>query len=287
MSLCQRKYALEILKETGFLESKPAATPMVPGLKLVHSEGNPLPDAGSYRRLVGRLLYLTATRPDITFALQQLSQFVDTPTYILLTAAHRVLRYIKASPRQGIFYPSHASLHLKGFSDSDWAACNETRKSVTGYCIFLGSSLISWRSKKQATISRSSSEAKYRALAATVCEIQWLKYLLQDLKVTEAKTATLYCDSRSAVAIAENSVFHERTKHIEIDCHVVREKINQGLIKLLSVSTKNQTADGFTKPLPTALFRDFICKLGVQDLYSPAYGGVLENTNTPSVELKK
>ncbi|XP_019186527.1 PREDICTED: uncharacterized protein LOC109181229 [Ipomoea nil] len=287
LSLCQRKYALEILEEAGFLECKPAATPMIPGLKLVHKEGTLLSDASMYRRLIGRLLYLTATRPDIAYALQQLSQFVDAPTDIHLTAAHRVLRYIKASPGQGLIYPSQTRLHIKAFSDSDWAACNETRKSVTGFCIFLGSSLISWRSKKQATVSRSSSEAEYRALAATVCEIQWLTYLLHDLKVSVTKPAVLFCDSKSAVAIAENYVFHERTKHIEIDCHVVREKVTKGLIKLLSVSTKNQTADGFTKPLPTSLFHCFINKLGIQNLYAPAYRGVLEKTNTPSDEIKK
>ncbi|XP_019155291.1 PREDICTED: uncharacterized protein LOC109152179 [Ipomoea nil] len=156
-----------------------------------------------------------------------------------MAAAHRVLRYIKGSPGRGLFYPANTILKLKSFLGLDWGTCTETRKSVMGFCIFLGSSLISWRSKKQATVSKSSSEAKYRALAMTAFELQWLNMLLQDLHVTTTDPAVVFCDSKSAIAIAENHVFHERTKHIEIDCHVVRERVARGLIKLLSVSTLN------------------------------------------------
>ncbi|XP_019168354.1 PREDICTED: uncharacterized protein LOC109164055 [Ipomoea nil] len=148
LNLCQRKYALDILAETGFLECKPASSPMVPGLHLCHGDGEPLTDSSSYRRLVGRLLYLTATRPDIAYATQQLSQFVDAPTDKHMRAAHRVLRYIKQAPGQGIFFPRTEAMQLNVFSDSDWATCSETRRSITGYCIFLGESLISWKSKK-------------------------------------------------------------------------------------------------------------------------------------------
>ncbi|XP_019190294.1 PREDICTED: uncharacterized protein LOC109184712 [Ipomoea nil] len=172
LHLSQRKYALDILTEEGFLECKPVNTPMVPGHQLQHDDGVPLADVSKYRRLVGRLLYLTATRPDIAYTVQQLSQYIDAPTDSHLSAAHRVLRYIKSSLGQGLFYPKGVDLQLNVFSDSDWASCVDTRKSITGYCIFLGTSLISWKSKKQATVSRSSSEAEYRALATTVCEVQ-------------------------------------------------------------------------------------------------------------------
>ncbi|XP_031096867.1 uncharacterized protein LOC116001110 [Ipomoea triloba] len=277
LNLCQRKYTLDILSDSGFLDCKPVSTPMVPGHHLDKDNGTPLSDAGSYKRLVGRLLYLTATRPEITYVVQQLSQFVDAPTNEHFTAAHRILRYINKAPGQGIFYPKGDHLQLKVFSDSDWATCSTTRKSITGFCVFLGSALISWRSKKQATVSRSSSEAEYRALAATVCEVQWLTYLLKDLQVDLSRPAAVFCDNKSAVAIAENHVFHERTKHIEIDCHIVREKVTQGLIKLLSIPSSSQVADGFTKALPTSMFNLFVSKLGVQDLHAPAYRGVLED----------
>ncbi|XP_019195680.1 PREDICTED: uncharacterized protein LOC109189527 [Ipomoea nil] len=277
MNLCQRKFALDILEEAGFLESKPVPTPMVQGLKLARNDGTPLADPTIFRRLVGRMLYLTATCPDIAYSVQQLSQFVDCPTDKHLIAAHRILRYIKLSPGQGLLYTSDSQLQLRVFSDSDWTACGDTRRSITGYCVFLGDALVPWKSKKQMKVSRSSSEAEYRALAATVCEVQWLVYLLQDLHIQLDKPATLFCDSKSAIAIAENHVFHERTKHIDIDCHIVREKLNQGLIKLLPVSSANQVADGFTKPLGSQMFQTYVSKLGVQNLHAPAYGGVLEH----------
>ncbi|XP_019190736.1 PREDICTED: uncharacterized protein LOC109185208 [Ipomoea nil] len=273
LNLCQHKFALDILIEAGFLDSKPVSTPMVSGHRLDKDGGEAVTDVASYRRLIVHLLYLTATRPEISFAVQQLSQFVDSPTNGHMSSTHRVLRYIKATPGQGIFYPQNGDMQLNVFSDSDWATCSTTRKSITSFCVFLDSALISWRSKKQATVSRSSSEAEYRALAAVVCEVQWLNYLLKDLQVELSRPTAVFCDNKSVVAIAENSVFHETTKHIEIDCHIIREKLTQGLVKLLSISSSNQVADGFTKALPTAQFHLFLSKLGIQDLHAPAYRG--------------
>ncbi|XP_019190731.1 PREDICTED: uncharacterized protein LOC109185204 [Ipomoea nil] len=283
----QRKYALELLDEAGFMESKDVHSPTVLSHKLSRNEGDPLDDNTQYRRLIGKLLYLNITRPDISFATQQLSQFLDKPTHLHLQAAHRVLRYLKQAPGQGLFFPAGSDFQLKAFSDFDWGACIESRKSVTGFCIFLGEALVSWKSKKQPTISRSSSEAEYRALAATTCEVQWLIYLLDEFFIHPNIPAAIYCDSKSAIAIAENPVYHERTKYIEIDCHLVREKLHKGIIKLFHVTSENQLVDVLTKAhCPNSFFK-YVSKLGLFNLYNLACGGLSEDTkhssNTPSI----
>jgi len=220
--LCQRKYCLDLISDVALLNSKLSSTPMDPSLRLHQDSSAPLDDPLPYRRLVGRLIYLTNTRPDIVFATQQLSQFMGAPTHSHFQAALRVVRYLKSCPGKGLFFRRSSSLHLLGFSDADWATCVDTRRSITGYCFFIGSSLVSWKTKKQSTISRSSSKAEYRALASATCELQWLIYLFRDLHISCNKCPVLHCDNQSALYIAANPVFHERTKHLEIDCHLVR-----------------------------------------------------------------
>ncbi|CAL1360644.1 unnamed protein product [Linum trigynum] len=239
IAVCQRKYCLDLLEDTGYLDAKDCKSPLDPKVKLKAKQVKPLDDPEVYRRLIGRLHYLTTTRPDLTFPMQQLSQFQKEPYTDHLQAAFRVLRYIKGSPGQGIFFKAEPTLRLIGYSDSDWASCPDSRRSITGYCTFLGSSLITWKSKKQTTVSRSSSEAEYRALAHLGCEVQWLKNLLAKLSVEVVLPISVFCDNRSAIHIAENPVFHERTKHIEIDVHVIRERVKAGLIKLFYVKTED------------------------------------------------
>jgi hypothetical protein len=268
ISLCQRKYTLDLLQDSGLLAAKPVSTPMQPQLQLQKSSGNALSDPTTYRRLVGRLLYLTHSRPEIAYAVSKLSQFLDSPTDTHMLAALHVLKFLKNSPGQGLFFKAKSSLLLQGYSDSDWGACPDTRRSTTGFCYFLGSSLISWKSKKQNVISRSSSEAEYRALAQATCEGQWLLYLLKDFLITHDSPILLHCDNKSAMHIAANPVFHERTKHIEIDCHVVRDKVQANIIQLLPVSSKEQIADIFTKSLHPGPFHTLQIKLGTIDIYS-------------------
>ncbi|CAJ2678277.1 unnamed protein product [Trifolium pratense] len=267
ITLCQRKYCLDLLNETGNLGCKPSSIPMDPSHRPHHDDSTPHENITEYRALVGKLLYLTSTRPDIAFPVQQLRQFLDAPTSLHFKAAHKVLRYLKGNPGTGLFFPRNSSLQLSGFSDADWGGCPDSRRSITGYCFFIGQSLVCWKSKKQLTVSKSSSEAEYRALASTTCELQWLTYLLRDLQIHTDKLSTLYCDSQSALHIASNPVFHERTKHIDIDCHIVREKLQGGLMKLLPITGYNQIADIFTKALHPANFHRLFAKLGLLNIF--------------------
>jgi hypothetical protein len=267
ITISQRKYCLDLLKDSGLLGSKPAVTPLDTSIKLHSNAGTPYHDVSRYRRLVGKLLYLNTTRPDISFATQQLSQFMHAPTTVHFNAACRVIRYLKNNPGQGMLFSRDSELQLVGYSDADWAGCMDTRKSISGYCFFIGKSLISWRAKKQATVSRSSSEAEYRALSSATCELQWLLYLFKDLQIQLPKLPTLYCDNQSALHIASNPVFHERTKHLDIDCHLVREKVLKGTLQLLPVSTTEQLADFLTKALAPPKFHAFMSKLNMVNIH--------------------
>lgn len=154
--ISQRQYVLDLLQDAGMLASKPVSHPMDPRHKTPKFDGDPVQDSSQYRRLIGRLLYLTITRPDIAYDVHRLRQFISDPKIPHLQAAHHLLRYLKGNPGQGLFISSKLSLTLKAFSDSDWAGCIDTRRSVIGFYIFLGDSLISWKSKKRTTVSRSS-----------------------------------------------------------------------------------------------------------------------------------
>ncbi|CAM8945296.1 unnamed protein product [Rhodiola kirilowii] len=249
-------------------------TPMDIKHKLALSTAPKLADPTAYRTLVGKLIYLNMTRPDIAFPVHILSQFLAVPTEDHLQAAHRVLRYIKLAPAQGLLYPARAHLTLEGFCDADWAACPISRRSTTGYSIKLGPSLISWRTRKQAVVSRSSAESEYRAMAQTCCELVWVVAVLKDLRISVPTPIALFCDNKAANHIARNPVYHERTKHIEIDCHVVRQYVANGLISPCFVGTLDQPADMFTKALPADALRRLSHKLGISNfLHAKLEGG--------------
>ncbi|CAL0332970.1 unnamed protein product [Lupinus luteus] len=287
IALYQRKYTLDLLEQTGLLGSKPASTPMEYNLNLHSKSGIPLEDITSYRRLLGKLLYLTHTRLDIYFAVSSLSQFLDSPTDLHYKAATRVLRYLKSTPGQGIFFPSNNTTSIQGYSDSDWAKCIDTRRSIIGWCFFLGNTLISWKSKKQSTVSRSSSEAEYRALAMAACEAQWLLFLFRDLGIPHSKPVSIFCDNNSTLHIAANPIFHERTKHIDVDCHVVRERVLNNTIHLLPIHTSLQLADIFTKSLSPSPFIKNLAKLGIIDIHAPSLRGSVKNEDFISPKSPK
>lgn len=267
--LNQRKYTLDIISEVGLLGAKPASTPMETTHNLGLDTSPLLDDPERYRRLVGRLVYLAVTRPDLAFAVHVLSQFLQRPREAHLASALRVVRYLKGSPGQGILLRSDNNLTISGWCDSDYATCPLTRRSVTGWFIRLGNSPISWKTKKQHTVSLSSAEAEYRSMAATVCELKWLRELLTSLDIKKSLPMVLSCDSQSAIHLAQNPVFHERSKHIEIDCHFTRDAITDGIIQPVHVPTTEQLADIFTKPLGVRQFHYLLDKLGILDLHAP------------------
>jgi hypothetical protein len=185
-----------------------------------------------------------------------------------LDAALRVLRFIKGTLGQGLLFPSNNNLALIAYCDSDHAGCPTTRKSTTGYCVFLGGSLVSWKSKKQSNVAKSTAEAEYRVMVTACLEITWLRYILDDLKVIQEKPTILNCDNEAALHITANHVFHERTKHIEIDCHIVREKLQAGIISTSHVRSHEQLADMFTKALGRDRLKFLSGKLGLQNIHS-------------------
>uniref|UniRef100_A0A2N9I9N7 CCHC-type domain-containing protein n=1 Tax=Fagus sylvatica TaxID=28930 RepID=A0A2N9I9N7_FAGSY len=260
--LSQQKYAREILAKASMTDCKPIGTPLAQKHRL-QLEGGPLVDATNYRSIVGALQYLTLTRPDLTHAVNLVCQFMHQPGSSHFQAVKRILRYLQGTLAYGIRILSHSSLTLYGFSDADWAGCPDTRRSTTGYCIYLGANCISWASKKQATVSRSSAEAEYRAMASAAAELTWLTYLLHDLGISLPTPPVLFCDNTSALHMTVNPVFHARTKHIELDFHFVREKVAAGALTTRYVPSQSQIADLFTKAVSKDVFHRFRHKLGV------------------------
>jgi hypothetical protein len=226
----------------------------------------------AYRRLISSLLYLTHFGLEIAYVVSKLNQFLDAPTNELMLAGIHVLKYIKNNPRQGLFFSASTFLSLKGFSDSDWGTCPDTRRSTTSFCLFLGNSFIRWKSKKQTVIFRSSSEIEYRALVEATCEGQWLLYLLHDFQISHSSPIIIYYDNKSALHITANSVIHERSKHVEINCHVVRDKVQADTVHLLLITAKVQATDILTKPLHPGPFNTLQNKLGMLNIHSSLRG---------------
>jgi hypothetical protein len=260
LSLTQTKYATNLLTKHNMLNCTPCKTPCVPHVRLSATEGQPLTDIHAYRSLVGALHYLTFTRPNLSFAVHQVCQFMNTPTDIHLTAAKRILRYLRGTLDHRLHY-TPGPISISAFSDADWAGDPNDRRSTSGLLFFLGNNPITWSAKKQLTVSRSSTEAEYRALASASAELCWLRTLLKDLGLYLHDPPILWCDNISALAIASNPVFHARTKHIEVDFHFIRERVLRKDLQVKFVSTNDQLADIFTKGLPSSRFRDLQSKL--------------------------
>ncbi|PKU64498.1 Retrovirus-related Pol polyprotein from transposon TNT 1-94 [Dendrobium catenatum] len=272
--LSQPHYANSILQLAGHTNSKPTANSACTKLPLTIASDPILSDSTLFRRIIGSLQYLTLTHPDIVFIVNLMSQHIHNPLLNHIHLIKQLLRYIKETQNFGIPI-TKGNLSIRSFSDADWASDPVSRKSTSGYCTFIGDNIISWKVQKKHTVARSSTEAEYRSLAALTADFIWLRQALSDFGIKPDQPTELHCDNMSAIIIANNSVFHARTKHIEIDQRFVRDNIQKNNIKILPVSTIDQIADVLTKPLSTKRLCQLRDKLMV--LPDPSVcGGVLE-----------
>ena len=196
------------------------------------------------------------------------------PRHLHLVLVRRIIRYILGTPTHGLFFPARTLLFLTAYSDADWARCTDTRRSTTGWCMYLGNSLISWKCKKQDKVFKSSTKAEYRAMLAACSEIVWLWGLLSGLGFPQSLPTPLNADNTSAIRITANPVFHEHTKHIDVDCHFIHDKYLRNTISLPHISTSLQIVDIFTKGLPRLRHQFLVSKLMLVDSLASIWGGV-------------
>lgn len=249
--LSQSNYVADMLQRVGMLQCKPVTSPMATTEKLSKAIGNPLTsdEATKYRSIVGALQYLTLTRLDISFAVNKVCQFLQSPTNDHWTAVKRILRYLKHTSEDGLHISRSASMTVTAYSNADWARSVDDRRSTSGFAIFLGKNLVSWSARKQQTVSRSSIEAEYKAMANATAELVWIQSVLGELGISQSQAPILWCDNLGATYLSANPVFYARTKHIENDFHFVRERVARRALEIRFVSSHDQLADGFTKPL--------------------------------------
>ena len=258
----QAKYIKDLLKKFDLEDCSSAKTPMATATKLDEDSKGKKVDISVYRGMVGSLLYLTASRPDIMFATCLCARFQSCPKESHMIAIKRIFRYLKGTPSLGLWYPKDTGFNLVGYSDADYAGCRVDRKSTSGSCQFLGSRLVSWYSKKQQSVSTSTAEAEYIAAGSCCAQVLWIRNQLRDYGLV-LERIPIMCDNTSAISIVSNPVNHSRTKHIDIRYHFIREHAHNGTIELHYVPTDKQLADIFTKPLDEATFNRLVSEIGM------------------------
>ncbi|GJS69049.1 retrovirus-related pol polyprotein from transposon TNT 1-94, partial [Tanacetum coccineum] len=259
----QSKYALESLKKYGYESCDPVDTPMVEKSKLDEDKEGKAVDPSQYRGMIGTLLYLTASRPDLQFAICMCARYQARPTEKHLNAVKRIFRYLKGTVHRGLWYPKDSSFALTAFADADHAGCQDTRRSTSGSIQLLGDRLVSWSSKRQKSAAISSTEAEYIALSGCCAQVLWMRSQLTDYGFGFNKIP-MYCDNKSAIALCCNNVQHSRSKHIDIRFHFIKEHVENGVIELYFVNTEYQLADIFTKALGRERIEFLINKLGMR-----------------------
>jgi len=264
LHLSQSKYIRHLLHRIDMLHVKPQPTPMVSSLRLTVDGSTSVEDPTFFRSIVGALQYVTITRPELSFVVNRFCQYMHQPHQSHWKAVKRILRYLAGTSSHGLHLCSSLSYSIMGFSDSYWATNLDDRKSTTSYCIFLGLNPISWVSKKQKVVSRSSTKAEYRSVATALTDMIWIQSLLNELRISST-TPRLYCDNLSDVQLAANPIMHSRSKHFELDLHFVRDHVLAKSLTLIHLPSQFQVADILTKPIFGSPFHSFRCKLRVFD----------------------
>lgn len=263
------------------IDCKPVSTPMASSTKLI-LDGSGSCDETLYRKVIGSLQYLSLTRPDIAFSVNRLAQFMHKPTANHWSGLKRLLRYLKGTIQQGLTLHQSSSSTIQTFADADWGGDEDNCRSTSAFLLYLGSNLVSWKSFKQRTVARSTTEAEYRAVASATAETLWVQSLLKELRIPTI-VPVIHCDNISATYASANPVFHTRMKHLALDFHFVREKVQSGLLKVHHVPSHDQLADILTKPLPRlrfVLLRDKLCTI----MDSTDLRGHVEASLTPSLQ---
>ncbi|KAL2327527.1 hypothetical protein Fmac_020954 [Flemingia macrophylla] len=258
----QTKYTKELLKRFKMDDAKEMKTPMHPSSALTLDEDSPSIDQTQYRGIIGSLLYLTVSRPNIMFSVCVCARYQAAPKQSHMNAVKKILKYLKGTMNCGLWYPKDTSPTLVGFSDSDFAGCKMDRKSTSGSCHIFGECLVTWHSKKQACVALSTAEVEYVAAGSYCAQTIWLKQQLQDFGL-KLDHIPLRCDNTSAINITKNPIMHSRTKHIEVRHHFIRDHVEKGDCDIEFIETENQLADIFTKPLPKERFYKLRTNLGI------------------------
>ncbi|GKF30873.1 ribonuclease H-like domain-containing protein, partial [Tanacetum coccineum] len=261
--LSQKKYALQLLERAHMVNCNPSQTQVDTYSKL-GLEGVPVQDPTLYRSLAGGLQYRTFTRPDLSYAVHQICLYMHDPRELHFATLKRILRYVRGTVDFGLQLYVSTTTSLVGYTNADWAGCPSTCMPTSGYCVFLGDNLLSWAAKRQHTLSRSSVDAEYRGVANVVAETAWLRNLLRELHSPISTTTLVYCDNVSAIYMSANPIQNQRTKHIEIDIHLVCDMVTTGQVRVLHVPSHYKYANIFTKGLPSALFEDFRSILSIR-----------------------
>ncbi|KAF5477519.1 hypothetical protein F2P56_004152 [Juglans regia] len=285
--LFQGQYIKQLLTGSKMLHTKPSNSPMAANLKLSKFDSPDFEDATLYRSIVGGLQYLSLNRPDLSFAVNKVCQFMHTPKASHWTVVKCSLRYLKATINYVLLFKPQTDFSLQAYSDADWGGCPDDRRSTRRFCIYLGHHLISWSSKKQSTVARSSTKAEYKSLASLAAKVIWLQTVLHELGVFLSTAPTLWCDNIGVIYLSMNPIYHSKTKHMDIDFHFVRDRVAANTLQVQFCSSQDQLANLLTKPIVADRFHRLRSSLNVVDTSLASKGCIKLNDSSETLHKHK